>query len=35
MRLAPPMKGEHTEEVLLSFDYSQSQIDKFRKDGII
>ena len=35
MRLAPPMKGEHTNELLLSLGYLESNIDKFREDGII
>lgn len=35
IRLAPPMKGEHTNELLLSLGYSESNINEFREDGII
>jgi len=35
MRLIPPIKGEHTNEILLDLGFSESTINEFRADGII
>jgi formyl-CoA transferase len=35
VRLAPPLMGEHTNEILLGLGYSKSQINKFRMYGIL
>ena len=34
-RLPPPLLGQHTEEVLLEFDYSKSEIKNLRDEGAI
>lgn len=35
IRTPPPLPGEHTEQVLLSLGYSQSEIEEFRKKKIV
>jgi formyl-CoA transferase/CoA:oxalate CoA-transferase len=35
LKLPPPLKGQHTEEVLNDLGYSLQDIDKMRKEGVI
>ncbi|SFM46393.1 CaiB/BaiF CoA transferase family protein [Thermodesulforhabdus norvegica] len=35
IRLAPPLLGEHTEEVLQGLGYSEADIENLRKEGVI
>jgi crotonobetainyl-CoA:carnitine CoA-transferase CaiB-like acyl-CoA transferase len=35
LKLPPPLKGQHTEEVLKDLGYSFQDIDKMRKEGVI
>jgi crotonobetainyl-CoA:carnitine CoA-transferase CaiB-like acyl-CoA transferase len=35
IRLAPPERGEHSEEILTEFGYGAGDIERFRRDGTI
>lgn len=35
IREAPPLLGEHTNEILFNLDYTKSEIQEFRKSKVV